>query len=285
MTHAADIARAYGLHAAGRGAYRGRCPVCGYGNDAFSLTVKGSRTLAWCASCQDQRAVAEALRRVSGDGYAPPIPPRAIKPEAATKAARAIALWNRSTGLRGSAGAIYLAEVRGLPGLARSGALRFLGDCPHPSGTKLPALVALVVDQAGKPIGLHRTFLQPDGRGKAKASPPKATLGPIWGGAIRLDPVATVLVIGEGIETAASAGLLLRLPGWAAISAGNLARGLILPPDVRSVVIAADHDVPGLQAAEAAAARWVAEGRRVRIARPDHAGDDFNDVLKGRGNG
>ena len=52
-----------------------------------------------------------------------------------------------------------------------------------------------------------------------------------------------------------------------------------------SVVIAADHDGPGLKAAEAAADRWQSEGRRVRIARPDRAGADFNDILRERENG
>jgi len=75
-------------------------------------------------------------------------------------------------------------------------------------------------------------------------------------------------VIGEGIETAASAGLLLGLPAWAAMSAGNLAKGLLLPPEVRAVVVAADPDRPGRAAADAAAIRWQAEGRRVRTATP-----------------
>jgi putative DNA primase/helicase len=104
----------------------------------------------------------------------------------------------------------------------------------------------------------------------------------VWGGAIRLDPEAPEIAIGEGIESSASAGRLLDLPAWAALSAGNMARGLILPPLVRAVVIAADADEAGQKAAEAAAARWRAEGRRVRIARPDKPGHDFNDILAER---
>jgi putative DNA primase/helicase len=73
------------------------------------------------------------------------------------------------------------------------------------------------------------------------------------------------------------------LPPWAAIFAGNLARGVVLPPEVRSVVIAADADKPGLDAAAAAAMRWRAEGRKVRIERPDKPGTDFNDLLQSRG--
>ena len=131
---------------------------------------------------------------------------------------------------------------------------------------------------AGSPVALHRTYLAQDGRGKADADPARASLGPVWGGAVRLDSVAPELVVGEGIETAASAGRLLGRPAWAAISAGNLERGLVLPPEVRRVVVALDPDGPGERAARAAAARWLAEGRAVRIARPVGPGD-FNDVL------
>ena len=88
-------------------------------------------------------------------------------------------------------------------------------------------------------------------------------------------------MIGEGIETSASAGRLMNLPAWAAISAGNLAKGLVLPPDAGRVVIAADPDEPGRVAARDAWIRWRAEGREVRIATPDGDGD-FNDLLRTR---
>jgi phage/plasmid primase-like uncharacterized protein len=140
-------------------------------------------------------------------------------------------------------------------------------------------MLAAASNARGELVAVHRTFLRADGGAKANVDPPKASLGPVAGCAIRLCPTAPELVIGEGIETAASAGGLLRLPAWAAISAGNLARTLALPREVRAVVIAADADPPGQRAASDAAARWQAEGRRVRIATPDRAGADFNDLL------
>ncbi len=147
-------------------------------------------------------------------------------------------------------------------------------------------MLAQVVDVDGRHCGVHRTFLRPDGAGKAAVTPDRASLGPIWGGAVRLDPVARELVIGEGIESAASAGRMLQLSAWAALSAGNLASGLKLPPEVRSVIVAADHDLPtrdgkrpGQDAANAAVARWTSEGRQVRILMPNAAGVDFNDLL------
>ncbi|MCL2429793.1 MAG: toprim domain-containing protein [Alphaproteobacteria bacterium] len=96
---------------------------------------------------------------------------------------------------------------------------------------------------------------------------------------MRLDPIATEVVTGEGIETSASAGRLLGLPAWAAISAGNLARGLVLPPEVRAVVIATDRDQSGERAASEAWHRWCSEGRSVRLLWPHAVGADCNDVL------
>jgi hypothetical protein len=169
--------------------------------------------------------------------------------------------------------------MSGLPGLGASPALRFRGDCPHPAGGRYPAMIALVTDATGQPLGVHRTFIAHDGSGKANVEPAKVSLGPIWGGAIRLDPQVPELVIAEGIESAASAGRLMSLPAWAAISAGNMAKGLVLPPEVRRVVIAADPDPAGRSAAREAWLRWRTEGREVRIATPDRESCDFNDLL------
>ena len=207
-------------------------------------------------------------------------PPR---PDAAQgRMTRARAIWETAGPVHGTPGETYL-NRRGLPSLAASPALRFHPEAWHPSGLRLPALVALVQAHDGRVVGIHRTYLQPDGR-KAEADPPKASLGDIRGGAIRLDSIAPEIVIGEGIESSASAGRLLTLPAWAAISAGNLA-ALVLPPEVRAVVIAADHDEPGQQAADHAAARWRAEGRLVRIATPNQPGTDFNDIHREAANG
>ena len=195
------------------------------------------------------------------------------------KRERALALWRGSEPANGTLADRYL-TARGLPGLATSPVLRFRGDTPHPEGGKLPALIALVSDIAGRPLGIHRTYLARDGS-KARVEPAKASLGPVWGGAIRLHPViiGTALVIGEGIESSTSAGRLMGLPAWAAISAGNLAKGLLLPPEARGVVIAADPDDAGRDAARSAWLRWKTEGRDVQIATPDREGSDFNDLL------
>jgi phage/plasmid primase-like uncharacterized protein len=201
----------------------------------------------------------------------------------ARKRDRALALWNGAEATEGTCVAAYLGG-RGLDCLTGSAALRYRADTPHPVGGRLPAMIALVVDASDTMLAIHRTYLTRNGT-KAKVDPGKASLGPAWGGAIRLSPhdPDKRLVIAEGIETAASAGRLLELPAWAAISAGNMAKGLVLPPEVRRVCIAADPDRPGRDAARAAWFRLRGEGRDVTIVTPNGTGD-FNDILRrGRG--
>jgi hypothetical protein len=128
-----------------------------------------------------------------------------------------------------------------------------------------------------KPVGIHRTWLSHDGRGKAPVSPNKMMLGPCKGGAVRLSKLGNPLLIGEGIETTLAAMQATGHAGWAALSTSGL-RALELPADAHQVIILADGDVAGEAAAIAAAKRWTAEGRDIRIAAAP-AGSDFNDLL------
>ena len=141
--------------------------------------------------------------------------------------ALALVVWLRAA--PGTPAEMYLIR-RGLATPIGSSALRFRPDTPHPEGGQYPALIALIQNVDGIPAAIHRTFLTRDGR-KADAVPVKASLGATWGGAIRLQAIepGKPLAIGEGLESSASAGRLMGLPAWAAISAGNLSRGLLLP--------------------------------------------------------
>jgi putative DNA primase/helicase len=282
MMPAKEIAERFGLKRLRR-SWRGRCPVCQYQGTFSVREGNGGRTLIFCASCQDQAALADAVARATGQEHQ-----RERREVGNAQAFRqrkkdaALRLWHASEPAAGTLAAIYLA-ARGLANLAASPALRFRARCPHPENVWLPAMIALVTDVHGMPLAIHRTFLKSDGTGKADVEPQRAGLGPIWGGAVRLfdHDSSRPLVIGEGIETAASAGALLGFPAWAAISAGNMAKGLVLPPEARSVVIAADPDAAGRRAARDAWIRWRGEGREVRVALPDGAGD-FNDLLRNR---
>jgi hypothetical protein len=121
--------------------------------------------------------------------------------------------------------------------------LRFAEQAPHRLGARLPAMLAPVVDAAGEQIGVHMTYLRPDGR--AKANLPKGhqreSRGAIRGGAIRLLPFNpdVELVIAEGIETALAAAEIFVRPAWSAVYAGGL-KTVELPPETRRIFIAAD---------------------------------------------
>jgi phage/plasmid primase-like uncharacterized protein len=285
-TSTRDLSVRWKLHRAGR-EWRGDCPACGYAA-SFILTETSGRTLGWCASCQDKDAIGALIRGHGAGWVLPDRTPTRDPAKDRSNSDRALRLWNRGQPCAGTPAAAYLAG-RGLPALAASSALKFVSSCPHPNGAKLPAMVALFTDAAGNPTGIHRTFIRADGAGKAAVEPAKATLGGTWGSAIRLAPLAAEIVVGEGIESAASAGLIFGLPAWAAFSAGNLGVGLILPSMVRRVVVAADNDPPdrfgrhpGQDAAKTASERWAAEGRASQIATPKSIGQDFNDVLRGQ---
>ncbi|MEQ9326124.1 MAG: toprim domain-containing protein [Rhodospirillales bacterium] len=149
-----------------------------------------------------------------------------------------------------------------------------------PSNQYHPAMVCRVDIPGSTGFGLHRTYLAPGGRGKAKFGGNKAMLGICSGGAVRLFPAAEKIAIAEGIETALAVRKLSGLPVWAALSTSGLI-SLVLPNDVREIVIAADHDVNGAgeRAANRAAKRWCAEGRKVDITMPTRPGSDWLDVL------
>ena len=273
-----EIIERLGLHRAGRG-WRGNCPICQY-KQCLSLDVKDGRPLIWCANCEDRAGLAAVLRSAGGSMPAPRHEklPSHDRADRAARIERARAIWDGGLPIEpGSPAAKYL-EMRRISHVMASPALRWRADTPHPSGGRRIALLAAVTGVDGEFQGLQRVFLKLDGT-KADIEPQKASLGVIAGGAVRLQDCSEELVVAEGIESAAAAGALLGLPAWAAISCGNMARSLTLPDTIRTIIIAADHDAPGLQAAEDAAIRWRDEGRAARIIRATNPGKDAADLI------
>ena len=87
----------------------------------------------------------------------------------------------------------------------------------------------------------------------------------------------------EGPENGLSVQQVLPdLPVWVVMSAGNMAKA-VLPESVRKVILLADHDQAGLNAATNAAQVHHATGRRVWIVTPPGEGEDFNDMLQKAG--
>lgn len=214
-----------------------------------------------------------------------PIGPTTFKPptgdvapcvDDATRSEWARRIWRESRPAAGTLVQTYLGS-RGLT-IAPPRSLRFHPNAKHSTGIYGPAMVAAVQAPDGRVIAIHRTYLRTDGSGKADVRPQKAMLGPVVSGAVRLAPVAPTLIIGEGIESTLSAMQATRLPGWAALSTSGMLR-VELPAVVHGILIAADNDPPGRQAAREMAMRFSREGRSVRIAYPP-LNSDFNDMLR-----
>jgi putative DNA primase/helicase len=107
-------------------------------------------------------------------------------------------------------------------------------------------------------VGVHVTWLQPDGAGKASLVPVRKTFGPIGGGAVQLGEVRPEywLVVGEGIESTFSLMQACGLSGWAALSDGGIER-LVLPVEARMILIGGDNiSGTGQRAAYSAALRY-----------------------------
>ena len=156
--------------------------------------------------------------------------------------------------------------------------IRYAPNLRHtPTGMFLPTMVAAIQGPDRRIMGIHRTFFRADGIGKVPFTKPKMMLGRCGQGAVRLAKAGPKLAVGEGIESCLSVLQETALPVWAALSTSGI-KALILPSCVKEVILLPDGDEPGEMAAKAAARRFIAEGRRVRIARPPQ-GMDFNDVL------
>jgi hypothetical protein len=162
--------------------------------------------------------------------------------------------------------------------------LRLHGGLNHkPTETRWPAMVASVENGDGR-VGIHRTWLRSDGRGKAPITPEKMALGDLRDGAVRLAPAGDVLGVCEGIENGLAAIILHGVPTWAALSAARLDR-IAIPASVRKVVVFADADEAGRQAAQRAVRRYREQGREVECAFPSAGAKDWNDVLTARATG
>ena len=243
------------------------CFGCGAHGDAFT----------WLRQAQGM-TFAEALRHLGAEDRKPlepvcmPAAPAADKSRNLELARR---IWTSAVDPLGSPVETYL-RIRGVS-LPDAPTIRFHPHCPR-TGGPLPAMVALMTNPAtGQPCGVHRTFLQPDGGGKAAVDKPKMMLGSA--GVVRLaEPFAEGLGLSEGIETALSAMQKIGWgPVWAAGSRGGIARFPVLQG--HALMIFADGDAPGLAAARVCAKRWATAGHDASIwAAPD--GRDWNDAVR-----
>lgn len=266
-----------------------RCPA--HDDRKPSLTLAdgpGGRLLAHCKTGCTFAGVLDALRGlgvIEGRGTVPQTDPvemaryvAAQRREAEKRAAQALAVWAEALPIRGTPAETYLRAARGIT-YAPPDSLRFHPACWHPSAKRLPAMIAVI--EGAERFAVHRTYLRPDGSGKAEAEPAKAMLGVVTGGAVRLSQGSEALAVAEGIESALSllcGPLRGAVAVWAALSTSGIS-GLRLPASPGALIIAADGDAPGMTAAAKLAGRACGLGWSVTLF-PAPEGRDWNDVLQ-----
>ncbi len=231
----------------------------------------------------DFRDVAEEARRFLG---LPKSEHRLVsqgtKPAPRGSPGSARRLFVISRPIAGTLAEAYLRE-RGIVTVHHGGALRFHPRCyyrpdEHAPTETWPAMVACITDLDGRITGVHRTWLDRSGRGKAPIDTPRRAMGDLLGNAVRFDPADDVLAAGEGIETMLSLRFALpTMPMAAALSANHLA-ALLLPATLRRLYIARDADAAGDRAAVTLSTRAKEAGIEVITFLPRLG--DFNDDLR-----
>ena len=280
------------------------CPICQpegrKDQRGLSLTAASERTLFKChkSGCKAPYILAELRSRgiIQGHGFSVKKSQEEMdrskqerRKQFQEKQQHCDKIFNEAVPITDTPVEWYLQNrgIVGLKGHKMRNTLRYHPALYHaPSKQNLPCMIARIRGSNGYPMGLHRTYLKPDGSAKANVDNAKMMLGPASGGSIRFGPNRPIIALAEGIETALSIGVSTRMTVWATLSTSGL-KGLILPPmpTAQVVVIAADNDEAGLSAAEIMAGRLEAEGRKVALVAPKAVGLDFNDVLRGQGIG
>ncbi|TPI12209.1 DNA primase [Mesorhizobium sp. B4-1-3] len=200
-------------------------------------------------------------------------------PEAARR------LFAMSQPICGTLAATYLGG-RAITSLSGATALRYHPRCyyrpdEHSPTEIWPAIVASVTNLAGRQTGAHRTWLAPDGSGKAPVDTPRRAMGDLLGHGVRFGIAGEVLAAGEGIETVLSARMgLPRMPMLAALSAAHLA-AILFPLTLRRLYVLRDRDPAGDGARDSLIARAQSVGIEAVSVSP--VDGDFNDDLRWRG--
>jgi putative DNA primase/helicase len=267
-----------------------RCPVHDDHNPSCIVRDgdEPETLLVRCYAGCDARAILNEFRRqglLGGDAFDRRLHEPAARPndEEGEQCRRILAarrIWRQASATQGTLAETYLA-ARGIDPPAPP-TLRYAPSLPHaPSGMSWPAMIAAVAAPDGSICGIHRIYLAAGPPRKAPIVPVKMSFGPISRGAVRLGAATCEIGISEGIETGLAFQQAERIPTWAALSISGM-RSVVLPrhPLAATVHLIVDADPAGESAALAAAERFAAEGRAVKLARP-RFGKDMNDSLRG----
>jgi putative DNA primase/helicase len=277
----------------------GPCPICG-GTDRYRFDNKNGRGDFYCNGCgagdgfkliggiqglsfKDCRALVLDLAGIedSQNGFVRTHVEHDA-PKVATATRRVLQLVRESCAIEDCEPVQKYLSSRSLWPLPQGHSLR-----AHPSVEywhdkrrvgRFPSLVSTVRDVAGDLVTVHVTYLEQSGEKLRDFDPRKILSGMTGrdGCAVRLMSHGATLGIAEGIETALSAAVLHELPVWSALNTALLQK-FEPPKTVERVVIFADRDVAGLDAAGRLMERL--QGRvKLEIRTPKT--DDWNTALR-----
>jgi hypothetical protein len=254
-----------------------RCPAHHDDNASLHVTEKNGKIVFYCHAGCSQDAVIAKLRKLnlwhSRALIRTQIAPNADDEfEEHTSFRQAFSVLRRATEANAGPPTTYLNGrcIETIPACAML--------LPK-TNRRFPAMVVPVVDATGKLLGAQLTYLTKQADQKLNAKVSRENFGRIKGGYVSLFEARPdkPLIIAEGIETALSAAQITGYPAIAALSATNMPT-IVVPP-CSEIIIAADNDQPGRDAADKLAQRL--NGRTVRIVTPDGGkGYDWNDALK-----
>ncbi|MBV9511522.1 MAG: toprim domain-containing protein [Caulobacteraceae bacterium] len=258
---------------------------------SVSLMLDGDRVIVNSFGSSSWREVLDYLRAeeligadntvLAGVGPGRRIGVGAEGPTDAERRAAAQRLWDEARPLPRTLAERYCRSrgiVRALPG---ADVLRGHREVPvsiyRPGRSRRPALLAAIRDAAGRLTAVELTYLAASGARTLDLRIPRKTVGPpLAGSAVRLDPAAPDLLVGEGVFTTLSASEWFGLPAWALLSTRNLRRWSA-PEGARSVLIAADRGKDGEASAEVLRGRLAESGLAATVAVPPPGFGDWNE--------
>ena len=287
---------------------RSFCNTCGNKSDGFA-------TLMWVNGWTARETLEEVLKHLTGDSRGISLTPRmqAIQPTKPVQKDNEKVVRSLNRVMDGCVhmnhhsaelGRLYLAR-RGLK-RPMTGGLFFHPRLAYydPSKGEITgyhgAIVAPVLAPDGRPITLHRTYLDEFGNKLDVEAPKKMMAYPedrnILGGAIRLAKPARVFGAAEGIETGLAAMEGTGIPVWATVNA-TLMEYMEIPSEVELLVVFSDKDRPskehpkghGQEAAQKLVERAISMGKQAIAITPQgeilpgEKSLDWMDVLRVHG--
>lgn len=243
----------------------GVCNSCGSKADGFAL-IQWITGWAFPKVLQEVHAVVGGQLPETYQSTAAVAPPARNFTDDALKAKKLETMWHESVGLghpEAEPARLYFAKRGLIPLTGPLAELRFHAALPYyeqvVEGTKqtyklvgdFPAILAMVRQPDGQRVTLHRTYLSPDGYKAPVPAPKKQMPAPSYksvvGAMIRLDPIAPVLHVTEGLENALAVRNITAGCGHSTGSCLNatLLAKVIPPEGVKLVCLWGDHDTNG----------------------------------------